>query len=254
MTNALFYSNFRFNEYSHPQTVHIDNSLGISCHFIGLMKKGSAEIKCDKYSLKLKKGDLFYIPKGLSYHSYWYSDGDSVDFYSYGFQNIPVPHNQRYKLQLLTQTQSIKEKLALLAENRTSGCRAIGLFYLLLSELLENMQTENPDYRQEIVDKARCFMLSHDVFTISDVARYCSVSESGFYSIYKEVTGTTPQEVKNSIRIQKCHDLLAVDGLSVEQVSERMGFSSSSYFRKVFKKYAGVSPSDIRKSTRFSAP
>ncbi len=254
VTNALFYSNFRFNEYSHSQPNHVDNSLGVSCHFIGYMKKGSAEITSEKYRLQIKAGDLFYIPKGLSYHSHWYPDGSSVDFDSYAFQNIPVPHNQRYKLQLLTQTDSIKEKLVLLEKDRKTGCRAVGLFYLLLAELLDTMQTENPDYKQEVVDKSRCYMLSHDVFTISDVAKYCSVSESGFYAIYKQVTGTTPQEVKNSIRIQKCRDLLAVDGLSVEQVSDRMGFSSSSYFRKVFKKYTGVSPSDVKKSTSFSAP
>ena len=254
VTNALFYSNFRFNEYSHSQPNHVDNSLGVSCHFIGFMKKGTAQLTSEKYNLQLKEGDLFYIPKGLSYYSHWYPDGDSVDFYSYAFQNIPVPHNQRYKLQLLNRTDSINEKLSILAQNRTTGCRAIGLFYLLLSELLDTMQTENPDYKQEVVDKSRCYMLSHDVFTISDVAKYCSVSESGFYAMYKQVTGTTPQEVKNSIRIQKCRDLLAVDGLSVEQVSDRMGFSSSSYFRKVFKKYTGVSPSDVKKSTSFSAP
>lgn len=254
VTNALFYSNFRFNEYSHLQTIHVDNSLGVNSHFIGLMKKGTAQITSEKYNLQLKEGDLFYIPKGLSYHSHWYPDGDSVDFYSYAFQNIPVPHNQRYKLQLLNRTDSINEKLSILAQNRTTGCRAIGLFYLLLSELLDTMQTEKADYKQEIVDKSRCYMLSHDVFSISDVAKYCSVSESGFYAIYKQVTGTTPQEVKNRIRIDKCHDLLAVDGLSVEQVSEKMGFSSSSYFRKVFKKYTGTNPSQVRKGAKISMP
>lgn len=254
MTNSLFYSNFRFNEFSHKTKLHVDNSLGVHCHFIGYMIKGSSEIKSDKISLKLTAGDLFYIPKGLSYHSYWYPEADSVDFYSYGFQNIPVPHNHRYKLQLLPQSETSSELLHRLAEHKKTDCHAIGLFYLLLSELLPHMQKESPDYKQDIVDKARCYMISHDVFSISDVAKYCSVSESSFYSIYKEVTGTTPQDIKNSIRIQKCCDMLTADGLSVEQVSEKMGFSSSSYFRKVFKKYTGFSPSRIKQSKSFISP
>ena len=254
MTNALFYSNFRFNEFSHTEAVHADNSGGVSSHFIGYIKKGYAEIQHQGNVLRLNKGDLFYIPKGLCYHSYWYPHEGAVIFDSFGFQNIPLPSNERYKLQILQQNETITQLLSELSENKKTGCKAIGLFYLLLSELLDDMKKENPDPKRDIVDKARCYMMRNDSYSIADVAKHCSVSQSGFYAIYKEVTGTTPQNIKNSIRIQKCMDLLTVEGLTVEQVSEKMGFSSSSYFRKVFKKYMGINPSQVRKGAKISMP
>ena len=254
MTNALFYSNFRFNEFSHTEAVHVDNSTGVPSHFIGYMKKGYAEIEYSGNALKLNKGNLFYIPKGLCYHSHWYPEEDTVIFDSFSFQNIPVENNDRYKLQILQQNDTIMELLLKLTENRKAGCKAIGLFYLLLSELLDDMKKENPDPKRDIVDKAKCYMMRNDNYSIADVAKYCSVSQSGFYAIYKEVTGTTPQEAKNTIRIQKCRDMLEAEGLSVEQVSEKMGFSSSSYFRKVFKKYTGISPSQVRKNAKLTLP
>lgn len=255
MTNALFYSNFAFNTFSRKSGHQVDNSGGVGCHFLGFIKNGRAKIVSDRTTLEVRQNELFYIPKGLCYRSYWYSDNDSdVCFDSYGFQNIPVPNNDRYVLQALPQSEKTRSLLKQLSENMDSGCMAVGLFYVLLSTLLDSMIKEAPNRKKDIVDKARCYMLRHDNFSIGDVAKYCSVSLSAFYAVFKEITGTTPQDAKNNIRIQRCCELLTVDGCSVEEVSERMGFSSSSYFRKVFKKYTGLSPSEVRRNNRFLSP
>ncbi len=254
VTNALFYSNFLLNDFTRKEKAHIDNSHGVPSHYIGYMKKGSAEIIGENTTLKISTGDLFYIPKGLSYHSYWYPDKDTVNFFSFGFQNIPLPHNERFKLQLLPKNDRILELVYLVAEQRNNVCKAAGTLFLLLAEVIDDMKTENPNPKQDIVDKARCYMYRNDNYSVADVAKYCSVSESGFYSTFKELTGRTPGEEKNAIKIQRCKELLTVEGLNVEQVSEKMGFSSSSYFRKFFKKHTGQSPSALYKSSIANMP
>jgi len=46
---------------------------------------------------------------------------------------------------------------------------------------------------------------------------------------------------------KKSIDLLQTTDLPIEEISGMMGFSSSSYFRKVLKEHTGKTPHEIRK-------
>ena len=45
-------------------------------------------------------------------------------------------------------------------------------------------------------------------------------------------------------------ELLAKTNLSIEEISQRVGFSSASYYSKMFKKQIGVAPLKYRKEQR----
>lgn len=44
------------------------------------------------------------------------------------------------------------------------------------------------------------------------------------------------------------HILKKDNNLSIEEISESLGFNSSAYFRRLFKKYIGISPSEYKKA------
>ena len=56
----------------------------------------------------------------------------------------------------------------------------------------------------------------------------------------------------NEIRIQRARDLLKEGNRPLAQVAAICGFANPLYFSKVFKKLAGVSPTDYRNSARDS--
>lgn len=97
------------------------------------------------------------------------------------------------------------------------------------------------DYMQENYDRK---------ITTADLAKLTGFTEGYFCSRFKQSTHCTPVEYLNKIRIQHAKLLLASQNLSVEQVMEQSGFSNFSYFGKVFKKYAGCSPSAFRKNEK----
>lgn len=74
-----------------------------------------------------------------------------------------------------------------------------------------------------------------------ELAKMCSVSISTFQRMFKKAFGKSFTEYKNERRILKAKELLA-DGLSLEEISEALGFCDSSYFSKCFKREAGISP------------
>jgi AraC-like DNA-binding protein len=83
------------------------------------------------------------------------------------------------------------------------------------------------------------------------VAAYCHVSTSGLYSIFKKQLGKTPNELHAEILCEKAVSLLSTTDKSVQEISDTLGFSSTSYFRKILKKHTGKAPLEIRKEAAF---
>lgn len=79
--------------------------------------------------------------------------------------------------------------------------------------------------------------------TLSDLASVCCMSESALCRSFKSIMRQTPMEYIAAIRINKSLPLLATHEYSVTEISEKCGFSGSSYFAETFKRYMNCTPS-----------
>ena len=50
-------------------------------------------------------------------------------------------------------------------------------------------------------------------------------------------------------KIERAKELLRVPKLSISDVSERLAFSSPSYFSLIFRKFVGMSPGDYQQAS-----
>ncbi len=88
-------------------------------------------------------------------------------------------------------------------------------------------------------------------WTLETMAKECRLGRTQFARLYTHFTGDTPINGLNRARIERARRLLDHSTLSVTEIAMRLSFSSSQYFAKVFKEYAGQSPSAYRdRSTR----
>ncbi|MGV2787196.1 helix-turn-helix domain-containing protein, partial [Clostridium perfringens] len=67
-------------------------------------------------------------------------------------------------------------------------------------------------------------------------------------SIFKEKTGMTIHDYLTRIRLNKAKELLADDSLKVQDIAQRVGYESTSYFISLFLKSQGVTPNEYRKN------
>ena len=74
----------------------------------------------------------------------------------------------------------------------------------------------------------------------------CSLSEPHLYYLFKKAGEVTPNEYRQKSLCDRAVELLITTDNSVEAISDMLGFSSSSYFRKILKKHTGKSPREIR--------
>ena len=246
--NSFYFRRYQRHKYYLTDHFKTNGSLG---HFIGRMIKGSAKLKSRDKTLTVSEGDIFYIPNGLKYQSFWYSDEDNkILFDSFRFYNFPMPDNYSYTLQKINSSSSAREILLDISNEMVINCTTVGKLYLFLGEVLGSMEQKTKRYN-DIAEIALEYMHTHTDFLISDVAEYCKVSKSTLYSVFKKAYNTTPVEKKQEIFCERAAELLITTDLSVEEISEMLSFSSSSYFRKIFKKHTGQTPLQIRKNTKY---
>ena len=79
------------------------------------------------------------------------------------------------------------------------------------------------------------------------MARLCNMSYRYFSRIFKRVMNKSFNDYLNFVRITEAEKLLTATDMNITEIAYATGFSSSSYFIKIFSKYKNVSPSRFRK-------
>lgn len=113
--------------------------------------------------------------------------------------------------------------------------------------LLENMLSPSFD---ESIDKAIRYIGDNltDNISILSIAKNANISKSVLYRAFRKSFNQTVGEYINTKRLEYSVSLLRQTDLSIEEISQRSGFSSSAYYSKVFKKHFGLSPLKFKKS------
>ena len=248
MNDITFFKNFKFNEYCFREMHHTDNSRGVDLHFIGFMKEGRGLLVSEKGRLELETNDMFYIPKGCKYKSYWTGD-DTVRFDSIGFLYFPSNTPNGYALQKIEYGEELWQMFLPLSEDKTVNSASIGRLYTILGQLESTLVEEVATRAAATVEKAIMLMNKDPMRSMDEYAVECGVSEAQFYLCFKKVLQKTPNRVKQEIICEKAIHYLTTTDLTVEEVCDKTGFSSSSYFRKVFFSVTGKTPSQVRKES-----
>lgn len=84
--------------------------------------------------------------------------------------------------------------------------------------------------------------------SIKEISSNINVSKSVLYKQFHDKFNCTVSEYVKRKRIEKSIKLLKKDDLSIEEISQSVGFSSASYFSKIFKAYMGQSPINYKKN------
>ncbi|MCE8035148.1 AraC family transcriptional regulator [Billgrantia tianxiuensis] len=87
-------------------------------------------------------------------------------------------------------------------------------------------------------------------WTIEEMAEIAHVSTEHLRRISRKVFGRSPMQQLTQLRMQHATHLLATSDLPIEEIAERVGYSSPFAFSKTFKRMNGVSPSHFRLHSR----
>ena len=240
--------NFLFREINFETYHYTDNRAGVDLHYLARMKEGRCRIVSEGKTVELKAGDIFYIPNGCRYESFWYGE-THVCFDSFGFTLFPLQNGQRFPVQVISCTEEERALAQQLSENRDISCQSLALLFSLLHSLTPHMVTDMPSKESRICAAAEAFWTKNPTADNAEAAKSCMVSESTLYAAFRTARGVTPNELRQRICVERAVSLLTTTDLSIERISSDLGFSSTSYFRKILKKYLGLTPRQVRNTS-----
>ena len=87
-------------------------------------------------------------------------------------------------------------------------------------------------------------------FNVEMLSSQHHMSRTSFFNKLKALTGYAPADYIRMIRLQHAAQLLKQDEYTITEIADMVGFSDAKYFREVFKKYYGVSPSKYAESDK----
>ncbi|MDE6502293.1 MAG: AraC family transcriptional regulator [Ruminococcus sp.] len=87
----------------------------------------------------------------------------------------------------------------------------------------------------------------HSRVTLNDTAEHLKISPAHLSRIFRKETGESFSGYVNRIRIEEASSLLLYTERTDIEISNMLGYSSQSYFIKVFRKYMGCTPKKYKK-------
>lgn len=120
----------------------------------------------------------------------------------------------------------------------------IGLLYRVY---LNSLETHKPRQR-DIVNKAILYINENfsRPLSINQLAAHCYVSRSYLCKLFVEVTQTTILQFIQQVRISNAMQLLVQTERKIADIGAASGYTNSTFFTHIFKKTAGLNPSDYR--------
>ena len=85
-----------------------------------------------------------------------------------------------------------------------------------------------------------------DLYRIEDIAGAVSLSGSYISRLFKQYHHMTPYSFLIQKKMEYALDLLRQQNISVQQVASMAGFEDPFHFSRLFKKFKGINPSEVR--------
>lgn len=235
----------------------------------------------------IKKGDVMFIPGGLMHYAIRVSDTDtacSFDAFVFmpelimdtlpsycehyldasicnsiaGISHIPnqnkTPINN-WQSNISAHLQNIFSYSSTPVEQCELAIRGnlLNIWQLLYNNIYSEIITERSSHAvYPLLNKCIDYININftENFVLSELADMAGLSEGHFCRLFKEITGFTPFNYINRIRITKSCELLTRTNKKIADIASTCGFNNIGYFNRIFKDIMKESPSVYRNNFR----
>lgn len=145
--------------------------------------------------------------------------------------------------------EEIKQELLCRYHMCNSVEAAFALLENYIGGLLRTYSEQKEKKEMRPITEAKKYIQEHfqEPLKLEEVSRVIGFNATYFSTVFKKETGKSFLDYLTEVRMNKAKQLLCRGDLSVNDVAEEVGYQDLKYFSKLFKKAAGISPSDYKK-------
>lgn len=103
-----------------------------------------------------------------------------------------------------------------------------------------------------VISKIQTWLVDHYATAnpVSAMIDRSGLSERSFKRRFTAATGYTPLEYVQALRIEEAKQMLETEKIAIDEVGAAVGYEDPTFFRRLFKRRAGVTPAQYRQRTR----
>lgn len=268
LENARFIIDHKIHPYNHKMpTPHYHEYFELL-----YIINGNCDIIINNNMYSVKSGTIAFIPANVLHKTSYYGDvrperiyiefveeyvSDIIGTYieHFFFTNgkiISIPLELRDEI-----TNDMKVMLEEYKSNHFMKERMLkSLFQIFMIKLMRYEQdfkiyevTDLVPAPELTIQKVMDYITNHycENITLEELADIAHLNASYLSKKFKDINGVGFKEYINMLRIQYAKELLINSELSILEVAFKCGYDSANYFGDVFKRLAGISPSQYRK-------
>lgn len=121
-------------------------------------------------------------------------------------------------------------------------------------KIIHGLESKRINKNGEVINAIKQYIVAHlsEDTTLNNVASIFGISAPYLSSIFKQETGQNFLNYVISLKIEMAKKLLKETDMSVDVVSQKVGYYNNHGFYNTFKKYTGQTPNEFRKSSKIS--
>jgi len=89
---------------------------------------------------------------------------------------------------------------------------------------------------------------------VDDLVDITALSKRSFNRKFKEVTGNTPNDYIQRVKMEWARNKLEFEDIDIQQLSYQLAYNDPGTFRRIFKKHIGITPKSYRDKFKRMAP
>lgn len=240
---------------------YVKREKGSSEYVLQICFEGDGFCEFNGHTSRIKAGQYFILPPGKkhiygSYKNLSWKVGwihllgrDVTDIVSrINLNGFGKPHDfhvsETWQLLFEEVTNSLEQDLSY--TNVAGKCSYLSP---LLSEFIYR---DRMDFSKSADPVEKAIKMMHmnvgNQLTLDSMASKAGLSVSRFSVVFKNKTGTSPNEYFLGIKMQKACHYLITSTMTVREISSHLAFDDPYYFSRCFKKRMGASPLHYRKT------
>lgn len=217
--------------------------------------QGEACFFVESKQLRAKERDMVYLPRNTAYQSKWLRESRFVvvDMELCNAEGQAIRFGENPCV-LFHDTHHVYDGLlAEMAEKAdTTGpfdwLERLSLSFKLLCEMARDTTWTESDEKYSRIKRGVVFLENNyaEDFSLEDLADMCALSAGYFRKLFMECKGTSPSDYRNRLRIRRAAELLRTGKYTVSEAAEQVGIRDIKYFGKLFYRYTGLKPSELK--------
>ncbi len=129
------------------------------------------------------------------------------------------------------------------------------LFLYAMLQLTQEILIQN-NKQNTVISKAQDYIRQNynkDI-SLESTAEIVNISPYYFSKLFKEEAGTNFSDYLTDLRINRAKELLNQDpDMNIKEISIEAGYSNPNYFSRIFKKWTGMTPTEMRDAIKDNA-